>query len=323
MNKVVAILFSCVACGGAATPASVNVAPPPSATTTTAATPAPKKALALVPIFETHVQSTDLAIEGHRLFAADAKGELRVIDEHGYVAPGPPSTRRIAVGRFLYDPSSFANHTPALPKGRECDDVAYSADGLRMSAYCRETNGDAVYVYDTRNGGELPPLTEFQTAAPVRSGSITRSGNFVFWSSRASGAFEEIKTHVTGPAMSSISVMSADETMLFTTVDKRWYTDDASPARILDPKNARVIWTLDNDVDRATLSDTGGLFALHHSKRWLDQRYDKRDEAWFTVHASPTDFVRLDALEVFFARDGKTLAALFPSDLVRVYAIER
>lgn len=319
MKKLVAVA-SLVACGGSPAPASVTVAAVTSSATATPAPPPAKRQLALAPIFETHVQSTDLAVEGHRLFAADAKGELRVIDEHGYVAPGPPSERRIAVGRFLYDASSFAQRTPALPKGLECDDVAYSADGSRMSAYCRD---DLVHVYDTRNATQLATFDEFHTAAPIRSGRITRSGNFVFWQARAGGAFEEIKSHVTGPAMSSISVMSGDETMLFTTVDKRWYTEDTSPAKILDPKNGHVIWTLDDDIDRATLSDAGGVFALHHSKRWLDQRYDQPEEAWFTIQTSATDSVRLDAFEIFFARDGKTLAAVFASDLVRVYAIER
>ena len=318
--KKILVLFACVACGGARPPSVTVAAATPSATTT-APPPTPPNPLALEPLFETHVQAIDFALEGNRLYTADARGELRVIDAHGYVAAGPPSERRIAVGRFLYDPSSLANHTPALPKNLECEDVAYSADGSRMSAYCRPE--ELVHVYDTRNGAELATFDELHTAAPVRSGRITASGNFVFWTSRASGAFEEVKSHVTGPAMSSRSLMSADETMLFTTVDKGWYTDDTSPARILDPKNGRTIWTLGDDVDRAAFSDAGGLFALHHSKRWRDQRYDQPEQAFFTIHASPTDFVRLDASDVVFGREGKTLAAIFPGDLVRVYAIRR
>ena len=89
---------------------------------------------------------------------------------------------------------------------------AFSYDASRMSTDCRDASGEeATYVYDTRTGAEIGVFKEFQTAAPVRSGTITASGNFVFWVSRATGAFAEIKTHVTGPNMSSHSVMSLDE----------------------------------------------------------------------------------------------------------------
>lgn len=319
---VVVVVLAC-ACGGAATPASVTVASAtPSASTT--APPAPQKhALALEPTWEAKVPpDARVAFDGHRLFFAVKKGALTSVDARGPVAAGPPSARRIAVGGDLFDPSSFTKHTPPLPKGLECDGLSYSLDLTRASAYCHDAKGDdAVYVYDARNGSQLGRFDEFHTAAPIRGGAITESGNFVFWSARAGGAFEEIKSHVVGPAMSSMSAMSPDESMLFTTPNKQWYTDDTTPAKILDPKNGRVLYTLTNDVTSITFAPRGGLFALHHSSRWQDMNFDKPDLEWITVRDGDAS-VKLDATSVIFGDDGATLAA-FSNGTARVYAIRR
>jgi hypothetical protein len=300
-----------VACGAAnaQTPAVTVAAVTPMAS----ATPTPVTPIRLVQLYETHApESEGVALDGATLYF-DVKGTLGVVDAHGPVAPGHAGDRRIAVGPDVFDPVSFAKHTPALPKGFECDAIAFSADVTRMSAYCHDAQGqDAVYVRDARSGAELGKFDDWHSAAPIRTGRITLSGNFVFWSARASGAFEEIKSHVTGPMMSSLSDMSADESMLFTTPNKNWYTDDTTPAKILNPKNGRVIYELTNDIDGVTFPPSGPLFAVHH----------KTSTEWVTVHASATDFARLDATRVVFGRDGKTLAAFFANGIARVYSID-
>jgi hypothetical protein len=318
--KKLAVVVLC-ACGGASSPPpAVTVVPATTTSATTTTTTATKHALALAPQWEAKMPAdARVAFDGHRLFFA-VKGTLTSVDAHGPVLPGPPSARRIAVGPDVFDPSSFAKHTPPMPKGLECGEPSYSADVSRMSLDCHDAKGDdAVYVYDARNGALIGRFDEFQTAAPIRGGAITESGNFVFWSARAGGAFEEIKSHVVGPAMSSMSAMSRDESMLFTTPNKQWYTDDTTPAKILDPKNGRVLMTLDSDVTSITFAPRGGLFALHHSSRWKDMNFDKPDLEWITVRDGDAS-VKLDATRVMFGDDGATLAAT-SDDVVRVYAI--
>jgi hypothetical protein len=320
MNKAL-VLLPCVACGA---PASVTVASATPTTTTTLSPPPPKHPLTLEKIYETKPPAdfSGVALDGRKLLF-DVKGALQAVDEHGPVAAGPASARRVAVGPDVFDPSSFAKHTPAIPKGLECDGVAYSLDVTRMSAYCHDAKGqDAVYLYDARSGAELGRFDEWHSAAPIRSGAITESGNFIFWSARASGSFQEIKSRVIGPMMSSLSSMSPDETMLFTTPNKQWYTDDTTPAKILDPKNGRVLYELGNDVTSVTFAPKGGLFAEHHSTLWHDMNSSKSDVETMTVHETATDFVQVDGTRVVFGQDGTTLAAL-SKDVVRVFLIKR
>jgi len=321
--KHILFALSCVACGGA-TPASVTVASAtPSASTQ--APPPPKRALALRLLWEAKLPADVVAaaFDGKRLFFGTKTG-VQVVDEHGPVAAGPPSARRIVLGAELVDASSFARHPPALPKGQECQGVTYTADASRFSVYCQDTTKgeDAVYVYDAHNGAELGRFDEWHSAAPIRAGAITPSGNFVFWYARGSGSFQEIKSRVVGPMMSSMSQMSPDETMLFTTPNKYWYTEDNTPAKILDPKNGHVIYELDRDVTSVVFARRGGLFAAHHSSHWRDMNPDKPDVESITVHASARDFAKLDAAIAMFGDDGTTVAAV-SDDAVRVYAIER
>jgi len=119
-------------------------------------------------------------------------------------------------------------------------------------------------VQDARTGAVIAELGEFQTAAPVRSAAIIDSGRFVFWWARASGAFEEIASKVTGPMTSSHSTMSPDERALFTVADKDWMPDDRTPARVLDPRNGSTRYTLPFDVDRVYFSPDGARFAAVH-----------------------------------------------------------
>jgi hypothetical protein len=317
----------------AASPNAVTVA---AATPTTTQTPAPPRAhaLALSPSFEQNVAGDvrGVAVDHGRLYV-NVAGALRVFDKSGPVAPAPhawqPGQPLVVVGDGAFDPITFQSHAPPLPKGFECEAVAFSADASRMSAYCFDPGGtaDATHVYDTRTGAELGRFDEFRTAAPIRRGTITTSGNFVFWVARANGAFEEIKSHVTGPLMSSHSVMSPNEDMLFTTVDKEWYSEDTSPARMLDPKNGRVLFELGNDVDAAWFSLSGGLFALRHSTRWADIMHaSDSKKSWITVNAGATESARADldeAVEAAFSRDGAEVAVRGSAGAIRVYAITR
>ncbi len=151
------------------------------------------------------------------------------------------------------------------PKGYTCTDETFSADATRVSRNCSQKNGDdVVVVQDSKTGATVGTFKEFTTAAPVRAGSITDSGNFVFWVARASGAFEEIKSKVTGPLMSSRAVMAPDESVLFTVSDKNWMPDDKTPAQMLDPKTGRAKYTLPFDIERVWFSPDAKRFAASH-----------------------------------------------------------
>ena len=91
---------------------------------------------------------------------------------------------------------------------------------------------------------------------------------------------------------------------------------------VSDPKNGRVLYELTNDVTSVTFAPKGGLFAVQHSSRWRDMNYDKPDVTTMTVHASATDFVKVEATSVAFGDDGTTLAAL-STGVARVYVIKR
>lgn len=188
-----------------------------------------------------------------------------------------------------------------VPKGYDCSGDSFSADASRIARNCATKTEELVLVQDTRTGAVVAKLAEFQTAAPVRSGTITDSGNFVFWTSRASGAFEEIKSSVTGPMMSSHSAMAPDERALFTVTDKNWMPDDRTPAQMLDPKTGRAKYTLPWDVDRVFFSPDGSRFAALHA------RGDAREISSVTIHR--TDDGTTTAT---LAETGVVLAAFSP-----------
>jgi len=324
------------ACGGAApTAKSVTVVAPPA--TASSAPPPPPRAdphVTLTLAFEDRITwpSRGLAIDGGRLYV-NVRGALQVFDRNGPVTssswpsswhPGDPL---VVVGDAAFDPIDFASHDRTVRQG--CEGRAFSYDATRMSTNCTTASSDGVvYVYDTRSGAELGAYQEFQTAAPIRSGAITSSGNFIFWQSRAAGAFEEIKSHVAGPMMSSHSVMSRDETMVFTTVDRTWYTDDRSPARVLDPKNGRTLFTLGRDVDTAVFSPSSRLLAVHHSANWADlAHYRGGAPAFFTIHdRRGAELARVpgdDAVLAAFAPDDSAVAVELARGSVAVYSIGR
>lgn len=176
------------------------------------------------------------------------------------VLHGPASA---ASGDAAIDVATAARIVVGAPKGYDCSSSgdAFSADASRVSRNCVAKDEELVIVQDTRTGAVVAKLTEFETAAPVRGGTITDSGNFVFWVARASGAFEQIKSKVTGPGMSSHSTMSPDDAVIFTVPDKNWITEDTTPAKVLDSKNGRARYELPYDVDRVSFSADGARFA--------------------------------------------------------------
>jgi hypothetical protein len=293
----------------------------------------------LKPVFEQKVAGDlrGLAVlengpHGSAVVLVNVAGALHAFDARGSVGPAPstwkPGDALVAVGDDAFDPLAQIAHSPKLPKTVTCSrgspQRSFSADASRMSAHCEDGSGnDAVYVFDTRSGAQLGVFKEFHTAAPLRAGSITKSGNFVFWVARSEGAFEEIKSHVTGPAMSSHSVMSPDERMLFTTVDRTYFTDDHSPATILDPKRGSVIFTLPTDVDTVFFSGRQ-MFAAHHSHNWGDTAHATAvDHTSLTLHlGTPQVLSQIvgDPGEAVFAPDESVMAVRF-GDVVRVYSV--
>lgn len=328
MKKLV-VIFAC-ACGGSAAPVVVI----PSAAATANATPAsPREAQARPHALEGiwsanyHGNVRGMAFHSSRLYV-NVEGKLHVFQRDGDVAPTPHAWKAgeplVVVGDALFDPVSFADETPKTAQG--CEGLAFSADGARMSASCTDAAGnDAVHVYDARTGAEIAKLDEFHTAAPIRAGAITASGNFVFWSSRASGAFEEIRSHVVGPVMSSHSEMSPTEDMLFTTPDKNWMTEDQTPARMINPKNGRTLFELGNDVTRVRFSPSGRFFAALHWSVWKDMDQARvPGDTWFTIHAGDAaSFGRSecnDADDAAFSSDD-ALVAIRCSSTIEVHAI--
>jgi hypothetical protein len=151
------------------------------------------------------------------------------------------------------------------PPGYQCGEPAFSADASRLSRSCIiGGTEDRVIVQDARTGAVIAELAEFHTAAPVRAGAITESGRFVFWWSRASGAFEEIASKVVGPTLSSRAVMAPDERVVFTVTDKDWMPDDRTPAQVLDAGSGQVRYTLPLDIDRVYFSPDSRRFVAIH-----------------------------------------------------------
>ncbi len=312
-------------CGGAqavARPTTVTVAP--AVPTVTQPPAVSKRRFAQVAEYTAPPGTQAIALEGDRVLV-NAKEQLHVLPA---AAPsGTPAGKLVPVGDRMFDVVTGRVYFPKLPPGDRCEAEAFSIDGARASAYCTSQKGeDAVYVFDTKTDAVLGTFKEFQTAAPIRVGTITESGNFIFWVARANGAFEEIKSHVTGPVVSSHSVMSPDERRLFTTQDRNWYTDDRSPASVLDPKTGRTLFTLPPDVDTVTFSPSGALFVAHHSKRWGDMmNAPDKDTTTFTLHEGGAEVIATvpgdDAILAAFSRDDARLAVRYASGMIRVFAL--
>lgn len=319
------LLVLVVACGGAAEPRPVATRVAlPSAEPSTVATAKPTVA----PPPGAHLRGTIPIPTGDDpvgpAFAKDgtsvvfaAGGKLLRFDVATLAAIDARPVTKVArlVGTALvlhgssdaaFDVSTASRVVVDVPKGYDCKGDSFSADASKVARNCVTKTDECVLVQDTRTGALIAKLAEFQTAAPVRSGTITDSGNFVFWASRASGAFEEISSKVTGPVMSSHSTMAPDERALFTVTDKDWMPDDRTPARMLDPKTGHAKYTLPWDVDRVFFSPDGSRFAALHVKG------DAHEVSSVTVHRTDDGAVAATLPEtgvvlVAFSPDGHAL----------------
>lgn len=269
-----------------ATPApSASFTPAPSASTPAPPAAAFKRAASfslpagtgvLGPAFTTDGKQLVFAVagklhrlDGEKLTAIDA----RVVGKAPRVTGTP-----IVLQGAAFDVATAARFVLPVPKGYTCEGDSFSADGSKVAWNCNTPQKEFVLVQDARTGATVAELDEFQTAAPVRGGEITASGNFVFWSARASGAFEEIKSKVTGPVVSSHSTMAPDERALFTVNDRNWMPDDRTPAKVLDPKTGRTKYVLSWDIERVDFSPDSSRFAALHAPK------DDRRITHVTVH---------------------------------------
>ena len=325
MNAKLAIAAFALGCGAPAPRARTVTVAPVASSVQPARVDAPR-APAIVLAFETSIDAgASYVLDRGRLIVAE-NCNAKAFDAHVPVAAGDAL---VGVGDDLFDAATLERRTPTLAKKLQCEDHgrAFSADGARMSVTCTNASGDSVVVViDTRSSAEIGTFAEFHTAAPIRAGTITASGNFVFWVARASGAFEEIKSHVTGPIMSSHSVMSCDERMLFTVPDRNWLTEDRTPATILDPKNGRALVTLGDDVVTAFFS-RGSVFAVRHSKQWGNMTASiDHDVSWIEVYDGARALGRVpgdDASDAVLASDGSSIAVRYVSEALRVFAVRR
>jgi hypothetical protein len=323
---VPARLFCCIllfgaGCGGSPRTVQTVTVPP---TTSVARADPPPVVERLSLLYERSVSGSGdvrgFALDGDHLLV-NVGGTLAAWDGHGPLAGDTSSRGRlVVVGDDAFDLGTQLAR--AVPKHIGCEDKAFSLDATRMSANCRGAQGEqVVVVFDLGSGAEIGTYKELQTAAPIRAGAITQSGNFIRWVARANGAFEEIKSHVTGPMMSS------HESLVFTTVDRQWYTDDKSPPQMLNPHDGRTLFTLMADVDTVFFSPSSKLFAARHSKNWSDLMHGSQtDKTTLTLHRSTSaDVVATlpgdDAVEATFSRDDAHVAARHASGAIRVYAL--
>lgn len=282
--RTVLLVVLLVGCGATASPAVVPPPAPSASSTASAATapttvapspgphlrgsiPVPNGNEEFGPAFAKDGTSVVFAVGG-RLYRFDtatlARIDSRPFDRTARLG-GAALVLHGANGDAAFDLATATRIVVDVPKGYDCSADSFSADASRVARNCVTKTEELVLVQDTRTGAVVAKLAEFQTAAPVRSGRITDSGNFVFWASRASGAFEEIKSKVTGPVMSSHSTMAPDERALFTVTDKNWMPDDRTPAQMLDPKTGRAKYLLPWEYDQVFFSPDGSRFAAFHA----------------------------------------------------------
>ena len=277
----------------------------------------PRGKSVLGPSFTPDGARVGVVVDG-KLVLYDAKTHDSTVGPPGGAVP--PDGPMLVIGAHAFVPSSGAE---VLFGVGSCSEKSFSQDGSRISAYCPTGGKDAVVVYDAHTLRTIGTFTEFQSAAPVRTGSITASGNFIFWQARASGAFEEIKSHVTGPMISSHSVMSPDERFIFTAPDRNWQTDAEATGELIDPKHGRPLMAIPGDVESGTFSPSSRMLAVFRTKR--------TDAALVplavTLHATDHDGVLATlptalVTSVAFSPDDTRLAAVTSAGALQLYTLE-
>ena len=343
-----------VACGGAApavqlaapsasaTPSALVAAsvPPPSASVT--APPAPAARATLVAQAKVDANGLGWTADGARV--ALTKGGVLALREgrdltavagltggtakapkgFGPVLAASKGAVLVVEGVPFELPSGRRLEVP-LPKG--CDaGAAYSADGSRASANCADASGEFAVVVDTANGSVLGRFDEYHSAAPVRTGTITASGKFLQWRARASGAFQEISSHVTGPELGSEAVMSDDERFLFLAVNLDWLPEDRTPPKIVTSKDGHLVMTLPHWAGAVDFSPHGNLFLARTSRHEdVAKEAPRRSDVYQTGTAHPlvsVDVPVIDVAKAAFSADERKLAILAKDGTLRVYALE-
>jgi hypothetical protein len=306
------LLLSAVVGSGCGGPARVGPPPPPGpppGPRLAGTVPIPPGADAFGPGFALDGSSV-VFVAGGQLYrfepATLAKIDVRPLETVPKLGAAAIVLRGTQLGDAAIDLANVARIVVAVPPGYDCGEASFSADAARLSRNCSTKSEEhLVLVQDARTGAVIAELRELQTAAPVRAGEITDSGNFVFWWARASGAFEEIKSKVIGPTLSSHSMMSPDERAVFTVSDKDWMPDDRTPARVIDPKTGQTRYTLPFDIDRVFFSPDSRRFAAVHLG-------EDRNVTAVTLHRTDdgAEVGRLGDREVelvVFSPDGKEL----------------
>ena len=196
--RLIALLLVTAACGPAIASADPPSAPTSAPATATASATARKLHATLLGerAITGDVRGLAFQTAPELRIAVNVGGALQVLDSslrpvqlpaHAW-RPGDPL---LVVGPDAFDAKGGARRDVPIPKSLTCQGRAFSADGSRMSVDCQDASGgEATHVFDVTTGAEVGVFAEFQTAAPVRSGTITQSGNFIFWASRATGALE-------------------------------------------------------------------------------------------------------------------------------------
>lgn len=243
----------------------------------------------------------------------------------GPVLAASKGTLLVVAGVAFELPSGRRLELP-LPKGADCEPPFYSADGTRASANCVENGTEDVIVLDAGNASVLGRYDEFHTAAPVRAGSLTATGKFLQWRSRASGAFEEISSHVTGPEVGSQAAMSPDERYLFLAVDLDWYTDDKTPPKLVTSKDGRLVAVLPRWIRGVDFSPQGNLFLARASSHTdLAREAPARAVVYQSGTGVPLlsiDVPTADIARAAFSNDERKLAILAKDGVLRVFALE-
>lgn len=188
------------------------------------------------------------------------------------------------------------------PKADPADNrgVTFSEDGKRISMQ-GVSEDCAPGIWDVEKGKRIPFSTDFSTAAPVCDGSLTASGRFVYFLSRGSGAFQDIRSKKVGSPYGR-ALMSPRDTFVVRFPDRNWVVDEVTPTRLLSAKNGKEIYGIDNETDQAAFSSDEQWLATA-SPRGIEIRTTAEK---FVNARAPLKGVQALAL----SPNGKRLAAL-------------
>jgi WD40 repeat protein len=189
--------------------------------------------------------------------------------------------------------------------------ASFSGDGALLA-----TSTAAVVLWNTSTGKRLGTFDEFQTAAPVRSGEISPSGKFIYWTSRGSGAFQEISSRVVGPRYGANAVISPDDRTIVTFPDTNWAMETTPPA-LHRASNGKTVYELPHAVTAVSFCASGEMIATITSRDVvLRSVTDREVSVPVEVEAQGWSLAR-------FSPDGTRLATLAPRGTLRIHRLLR